>query len=154
MQVQDFLKQHDVTFETLEHLPTYDAQRMAQAVHTPGHEVAKTVLLRAGNGTAYVVALLPADQQIDLAKAREALGGGAVELATEHEIAERCPDCEIGALPPFGTQYGMRTLVDSGIAEDEEIVFEGNTHSEAIRMKFEDFQRLEQPLIGSFAHVG
>jgi Ala-tRNA(Pro) deacylase len=149
MKVQDYLNQNNVAFDTLEHEPTYDAQRMAQAVHTPGHEVAKTVLLRAADG-AYVVAVLPADEQIDLAKVAKALGATTVELATEHEIAERCLDCEIGALPPFGSQYGMQTLVDESLAEDEKIVFEGNTHREAIRIAFDDFRKLEKPLISSF----
>ncbi|MDH3717071.1 MAG: YbaK/EbsC family protein [Planctomycetota bacterium] len=150
MHVQEFLKQKNVVFESLQHEPTYDAQRMAQAVHTPGHEVAKTVLLRAGANEAYVVAVLPADEHVDFGKVGDALGCEAVELASEREIAVHCPDCEVGALPPFGSQYGMQTLVDSSLSEDEEIVFEGNSHREAIRMKFEDFRELEQPLVGSF----
>ncbi len=150
MQVQEFLSQQNVAFEALEHPPTYDAQRMAQAVHTPGHEVAKTVLLRAGANEAYVVAVLPADRHVDFGKVGTALGCEAVELASERELAVHCPDCEVGALPPFGSQYGMQTLVDASLAEDEQIVFEGNTHREAIRMKFADFRDLERPLVGSF----
>jgi Ala-tRNA(Pro) deacylase len=154
MQVQEYLNQKKVAFEALVHEPTYDAQRMAQAVHTPGHEVAKTVLLRAGADEAYVVAVLPADEHVDFGKVGRALGCDEVELASEREIAVHCQDCEVGALPPFGSQYGMQTLVDSSLTEDEEIVFEGNTHREAIRMKFEDFRNLEQPLIGSFIRSG
>ncbi|NIL97263.1 MAG: deacylase [Planctomycetales bacterium] len=152
MQVQEFLKEKNVVFEALQHEPTYDAQRMAQAVHTSGHEVAKTVLLRAGANEAYVVAVLPADEHVDFGKVGTALGCEVVELASEREIAAHCPDCEVGALPPFGSQYGMQTLVDTSLTEDEDIVFEGNTHREAIRMKFADFQRLENPLVGSFVH--
>ena len=152
MQVQEYLNQRKVHFEVLEHPPTYDAQRMAQAVHTPGHQVAKTVLLRAGQDV-YFVAVLAADQQIDLQLAGSAIGGRPVELATEKEIGEHCPDCEIGALPPFGSHYGMQTLLEKGLLEDEEIVFEGNTHHEAIRMTLADFRRLEEPLVSSFAQT-
>jgi Ala-tRNA(Pro) deacylase len=79
------------------------------------------------------------------------LGGAKVELATEVEIGAHCPDCEFGVLPPFGSWYGMRTIVDSSLAEDEAIVFEGNTHAEAIRMRFDEFRQLEDPLIAPFA---
>jgi Ala-tRNA(Pro) deacylase len=150
MNVQRFLSERGVEFEAIRHRPTFDAQRMAQAVHAPGREVAKTVLLRADQGDAYVVAVLPATRQVDLDRAGELLGGAQLELATEIEIQECCPDCEIGALPPFGSQYGMRTIVDESLTEDEEIVFEGNTHEESIRMRFEDFRQVEEPLIGSF----
>ena len=147
MSVVDFLTTREVPFDVIEHQPTYDAQRMAEAVHTPGQEVAKTVLVRADSGFAYVVVVVPADRQVDLDKVRVALGGGHVELASEKEVAERCPDCECGALPPFGSLYGLKTIVDQSLAADDQIVFEGNTHSQAIRMAFADFRDAEQPLI-------
>jgi Ala-tRNA(Pro) deacylase len=99
------------------------------------------------------VAVLPATHHIDFALASEALGGSKLALATEVEIADHCPDCELGVLPPFGSQYGMKTIVDESLAKDEQIVFEGNTHHDAIRMKFRDFQQIEHPLIVRFAHV-
>ena len=80
------------------------------------------------------------------------LNGAKVELATEIEIAEHCTDCEMGALPPFGWKYGMETLVDESLTKDEEIVFEGNTHRESVRMKYADFYRLAAPLVGSFSY--
>ena len=129
-----------------------DGSVLQQALNM-GQEVAKTVLLRANHGYRYVVAVLPATKTIDFQRASQALGGSQLELATELEIAQHCPDCEIGALPPFGSQYGMKTLVEQGLTEDTKIVFEGNTHHEAIRMKFEDFCTVEQPSIASFAQV-
>jgi Ala-tRNA(Pro) deacylase len=152
MKVQDYLTEQDVDFEVTTHEPTYDAQHMAHAVHAPGGEVAKTVLLRANHGYSYVVAVLPATHRIDFEKVSELLNGASVQMATEIEIAEHCPDCEMGVLPPFGWKYGMETLVDESLAQHDEIVFEGNTHRETIRMKYADFHRLAEPLIGSFAY--
>lgn len=146
MNIQEFLGRHDVPFEVMAHEATYDAQHLAQAVHTSGHHVAKTVLLRAG-GDNYVVAVLAATHSIDFGKVKAALETDSVALATEVEMANRCPDCEIGALPPFGSHYDLPTLVDEPLSHDEEIVFEGSTHSEAIRMRFEDFKKLENPKI-------
>jgi len=151
MNTQDFLLQHDVEFDVITHRDTYDAQRLAQTLHVPGQEVAKTVLLRADSGYAYVVAVLPANKQVDLEKVSAALGGSKIELACERDLKEHCPDCERGVLPPFGTQYAMKTLVDENLQRETDIVFEGNTHHEAIRMRYEDFKRLESPLVADLA---
>ena len=143
MNVQEFLSKQNVTYDAIAHRETYDAQRLAHTLHTPGKEVAKTVLLRADGGYTYIVAVLPATKDVDFDKVSAAFGGCKIDLATEDEIKQRCPDCETGALPPFGTQYAMKTLVDTSLSEDEEIIFEGNTHHEAIRMRYEDFHRIE-----------
>jgi Ala-tRNA(Pro) deacylase len=147
MKLVEFLTDHDVPFDELEHQETFSAQRMAHALHLPGREVAKTVLLRADRGYAYFVAVLPATKEIDLRRASIALGGSRLELAKEAEVAEHCPDCETGVLPPFGSQYAMRTLVDRSVLQQEEMVFESNTHDRAIRIKSQDFRRLEEPLV-------
>ena len=149
MNVAEFLRVKKVAYAFIPHRRTTDAQRLAHSVHAPGREVAKTVLLHAG--AAYVVAILPADRNIDLDLAREVLGASKVELATELDIVKHCPDCELGALPPFGSQYRMKTLVEVSLTEDEQIVFEGNNHQEAYRISFSDFQRIEQPIVAAFA---
>ncbi len=153
MNIADFLKQEKVKFDLLPHHDTYNAQRMAQTLHVSGHHVAKTVLLRADGGKAYVVAVLPASRTVDLELVSELLGGRAIEVASESEVAEHFPDCELGALPPFGSYYGMMTLVDASLDDEDEILFEGNTHHESIRMQFEDFRHIETPIIGHFTHL-
>jgi Ala-tRNA(Pro) deacylase len=147
MKVQEFLNQSHVPYELLDHEPTYDAQHMAHAVHIKGGAVAKTVLLCADHGYRYLTAILPASAKIDFEVASRSLGRCELRLASEAEVSEVCPDCEPGVLLPFGSQYGVKTVVDSSLGKNEEIVFEGNTHHEAIRMKFADFFRLESPLI-------
>jgi Ala-tRNA(Pro) deacylase len=151
MNVQEFLAGRHVTYDAIPHRDTYSAQHLAQVLHVPGQEVAKTVLLRADGGYTYFVGVLPATKTIDFGKVSAALGGSHVQLATEIEIMQHCPDCELGALPPFGSQYGMRTLVEESLTHDEEIVFEGNSHHEAIRMRYEDYRAIEQPLVARFA---
>jgi Ala-tRNA(Pro) deacylase len=151
MNVATFLEEHNCRFERLPHEPTYSAQRLAQQLHVPGREIAKTVLLRAGSGNQFVVAVLPGSRKIDFEKVAKLFGNGKVQLATEFEIAAHCPDCEFGVLPPFGSRYGMKTIVDSNLAADEEIVFDANTHNEAIRMRFNDFVEFEDPLVAAIA---
>lgn len=154
MNIAKFLKEQNVEFQLVPHRETYDAQRMAQAIGVAGCEVAKTVLLKVAGDHVFVVAVLPADKTIDLDRASQILGEGKLALATEPEISQHCPDCEVGVLPPFGSKYKMLTIVDANLAKEEEIVFEGNTHHEAIRMKFADFRRIEEPRIGSFVKEG
>ena len=150
MNISAFLEEQHCSFAVMPHPTTYTAQEMAHELHVPGREVAKTVLLRAG-GDEFVVAMVPANKRVNLDRASELLGGADVKLASEADITAHCPDCELGALPPFGSRYGMKTIVDEGLADDEEIVFEGNTHDEAIRMRFDEFRRLEEPLVAAFA---
>jgi len=151
MNIQNYLTDHHVEFDVIPHRDTYAAQRLAQSLHVPGREVAKTVLLNADSGFTFIVAILAACNQVDLAKVSAALGGSKIGLAGEADINSHCPDCEPGALPPFGTQYAMKTLVDESFAQSTEFFFEGNTHHEAIRMRYEDFRRIESPLVADFA---
>lgn len=146
MNVQMFLKEQAVPYEVIAHNATYDAQRMSQAVHVSGHHVAKTVLLKTPSGC-FAVAVLPAASTVDLQLASEALGVSGAELATEQELSQHCPECELGALPPFGSQYEMKTIVDVKLAGDAVILFEGNNHNESIKMSFADFTALEDPTI-------
>ena len=150
MNVQQFLRQRDVAFRSLDHEPVYGAQSVAQAVHVSGEQVAKAVLLKAGGQ--YALALLPATHTIDLATAARALRARKAELASEAECGKVFADCELGALPPFGSHYGVKTLMDRALAEDDEIVFEGNTHHEAIRMRLKDFTAVEEPAVARFSH--
>ncbi|TWU12375.1 Proline--tRNA ligase [Symmachiella macrocystis] len=150
MRIDEMLSSRHVHFESLQHRPTFTANRMAQVLHIPGKEVAKSVLLRSGGD--YVLVVLPATHYVDMERIRRRLGEENVEMASEDEIAHMFPDCEPGAMPPFGSLYDVPTLMDSSLAEDEEIVFENQSHAEAIRMRFEDYDTLEHPIKGRFSY--
>jgi Ala-tRNA(Pro) deacylase len=151
MSMKHFLQRRHVPFEVVAHPQAFDAQRLAHALHVPGREVAKTVLLRIDHGKRWAVAVLPSTHMVDLKKLSDYLGGLAVELATELEIAQRCADCEFGVLPPFGSHYGAETIVDEGLGNHEHLFFESDSFAEAIRMKYADFQSYERPLVVAFA---
>ena len=154
MNVQEFLREHHTAFQVIDHEAAYSAQRMAEIVHVPGDTVAKTVLLKAGHGFHYYLAIVPATTRVDLENVRSVMGAVDVELATEAEIVARCRDCEVGTLPPFGSQLGMDTIVDETLSWADEIVFEGNSHQEAIRMRYRDYYDIEHPLVVRIAtHV-
>jgi Ala-tRNA(Pro) deacylase len=150
MNLDEVLTQRHVPHERLHHRPTYTANRMAQVLHVPGKEVAKSVLLRSGQG--YVLAVLPATHYVDLERLRAELGEERLEMASEKEMDQIFPDCERGALPPFGSFYHVPTVVDESLTGDEAIVFEGQTHEDAIRMTYRDYEALEHPVKRRFAH--
>jgi len=149
MNVRQYLDQSRKHYDVLTHLETHSAMGMAQAIHIPGDEVAKPVILKADGN--YVMVVIPATYRIDLDKAREAFHVRALELAPETDFGRLFPDCERGARPPFGSQYGMPTVVDEALTCDEQIVFEGNSHREAYRMSFQEFDELERPRVADIA---
>jgi Ala-tRNA(Pro) deacylase len=149
MRVQQYLRDRGVWFECMLHAPVYNALRLASVIAVPRYSVAKTVLLHGDGG--YVLAVLPANYQINLRRLEEDLDLDGVSLASESECEELFRDCEKGAIPPFGSQYGMQTVVAESLIEDDQIVFEGNRHDEAIRMKFADYYQLERPRVLRFS---
>ena len=123
---------------------------MAQALHVKGREVAKIVLVRTGSG--HALAVLPATHHVDMDQLREDLGEERVELASEEDMDRLFPDCERGAVPPFGSLYQVPTIMDDSLAEDRSIVFEAQDHEQAIRMSMQDYEAIEHPRRGHFAH--
>jgi Ala-tRNA(Pro) deacylase len=151
MNVQQFLDKHHAAYDVLTHPAAYDAQRIARSVHVTGERMAKTVLLKADKGFKYVMAVLPATHHVDLDRVKQVIGAGELELASEADVAAHCVDCEVGAMPPFGSQMCIETLVDECLAREVDIIFEGNTHREAIRMKYRDYYELEHPLVAQIS---
>jgi Ala-tRNA(Pro) deacylase len=138
------LDAHDTKYVIVTHSQAFTAQEIAQSMHVPGREMAKAVVVRGPKGLA--LAVLRALDRVDLGKLAAALGG-EVRLANEREFVDAFPDCEVGAMPPFGNLYDVPTLVDETLSRDKEIVFNAGTHTEAVRMAYADFAALVQPRI-------
>jgi Ala-tRNA(Pro) deacylase len=149
MKLDELLNSRHIPFERLHHQTAYTANRIAQVLHVPGKDLAKTVLLRTGHG--YALAVLPASYKVDLDRVRQDLGEDQVEMGTEEEMDRLFPDCERGAMPPFGSLYQLPTVVDETLSKDEQIVFEAQNHEEAIRMNYRDYEAVEHPRMGHFA---
>jgi Ala-tRNA(Pro) deacylase len=143
--LKEFLDQQKVKYVTINHSLAYTAQEIAATAHVPGKELAKTVIVKADDRL--VMTVLPASYQIDFKLFAEAIGAKKVELATEREFKQRFPDCELGAMPPFGNLYNMDVYVAESLTEDREIAFSAGSHTELMKMAFEDFSRLVRPRI-------
>jgi len=136
----DMLREAAVPFELIHHRADYTAQETAQDTHTPGRRFIKTVVVRINDDLA--LALLPAPRMVNVEAIQQALGASRVRLASEAEIAERFPACEVGALPPFGSLFGVPVYSDLPLDEDELVTFTAGTHRDAIRMRYGDLRRL------------
>lgn len=149
--LKTFLDSNCVPYESLPHSTTYTAQGTATIMQISGKEVAKTVVLCAGVlGEETILAVLPGPRHVKLDKLA-ALVGKPVRLATEEEFSRLFPDCELGAMPPFGALYNLPVYVDESLAKDQHVIFNAGTHHDAVRMTYEDFVRLARPIVCSFA---
>jgi Ala-tRNA(Pro) deacylase len=148
--LEAYLREHQVAFTAQHHRPAYTAQDVAAIEHVPGRLVAKVVVVFANDKL--VMLVLPASYRIDLAHVSTAIGARSVYFAGEGELAATFPDCEVGAMPPFGNLYHLPVYVDRSLAADETIVFQAGTHTDTISLKYADFARLVQPTVVEFAY--
>ena len=150
MRVIEFLDKSAVRYEVTEHPPAFTAQQIAAAEHEPGQYVAKPVVVKADGE--YMMCVLPACYKIDMGALKSQLGVKSVELAKEKEIGKIFDDCELGAEPPFGNLYDLRTIMDKTLEEDDHIKFQAGTHEKAIRMSMDDYRKLVEPRVLEFSY--
>ena len=147
--LQEFLDSHNIKYVVISHSLAYTAAGIAALTHIPGKELAKTVIVKIDGLLA--MAVVSASQHVDLAHLKAATFAKSVTLATEDEFKEKFPDCELGAMPPFGNLYGMPVFADESLARDKEIAFNAGSHRELVRIAWEDFERLVQPRLMKIA---
>lgn len=146
-----FLDDHHVKYVVIRHSRAFTAQEVAASAHIPGREVAKTVIVKINGKLA--MAVLPATSNVDFDLLQSALRTDKVELATEADFRDVFPDCDVGAMPPFGNLYDVPVYVAEVLTEDEEIAFNAGSHTELLRMRYDDFERLVEPSVLRFAAV-
>ncbi len=143
--LKEFLDSNKVKYVAISHSQAFTAQEIAASAHVPGRQLAKTVVGSVDGNMA--MAVLPATDHVDLRLLKQAAGAKKAELAGEREFKDLFPDCEIGAMPPFGNLYDLDVYVASELAEGEEIAFNAGTHTELIKMVYDDFERLVKPKV-------
>lgn len=147
--VQEFLRRGNVAYTVFQHAPAFTAQEEAAVTHVPGRNWAKPVICFADGEP--VQAVVPADREVDLERLGDLARAHDVRLADESELRWLYPDCELGAMPPFGPLYKQAVFVDEALTMDDEIVFNAGTHQDAICMRYGDFAAITQPIVGRFA---
>ncbi len=145
----NFLDYHNIKFKLLNHDTTYTCEQLAHKLHVSPSNIAKTVIIKYDKGFAMIV--LPADKKIVLRYLKNMLTSDNLELAKESEFKKLFPDCEPGAMPPFGNLYKLPVFVARSLTHDDEIIFNAGTHCDAIKMKFDDYTRIVSPNISFFS---
>lgn len=140
-----YLDENDIKYVVVKHSKAYTAQEVAASAHIPGKEMIKTVMVKVDGDIKMVV--LPSTHDVDFDAIKDNFDAESVELAAENEFENLFPGSELGAMPPFGNFYDMKTYVAEVLTEDEEIAFNAGTHRELIKMNFSDYEELVQPII-------
>jgi len=143
--LQKLLDEHQVVYSVIHHTEDFRASKTASDTETPPGEFAKTVVLWIDGS--YALAVLPATHHVAPSRLARTLGADEVRLASEYEMAELLPDCEVGAAPPFGNLFDLPTYASPLLARDETITFNAGTHRDAIRIRWEDYARLVEPQV-------
>ena len=149
IRLREFLDSHNVKYVVISHSVAYTAQGVAALTHIPGEQLAKTIIVKIDGE--FAMAVLPASLHVDLSLLRAAAGANSATLASEDEFKNRFPDCETGAMPPFGNLYGIPVFADESLSRDKEIAFNAGSHRELLRLAWDDFKKLAEPRIAKFA---
>ena len=147
--MEKLLREKGVGFEVKTHEQAFTMQEVAAALHVPGNQVAKVVIVCADKEK--VMLVLPAPYRMNVDLVRDMVDAKKVRLAKEEEFVDLFPDCATGAMPPFGNLYGVPVYVDRSMAEEPDMVFRIGTHRETMKIAYNDFVRLAQPVVGDFS---
>jgi Ala-tRNA(Pro) deacylase len=139
------LERKKIHYVTIKHSPAYTAQEVAAAAHIAGKEFAKTVIVKIDGQLAMIVE--PANVKLNLSVLKKLTHANSVSIAKESEFRDKFPDCELGAMPPFGNLFGLPVYVTGALAEDDQIAFNAGSHTELIKMKYKDFEKIVHPKV-------
>lgn len=147
--IKEYLNSHKIKYMVISHSMAFTAQEIAASVHISGHEMAKTVIIKVDGRLA--MAVLPASYKVNFRVLSDIVGTKDVELADEQEFKFRFPECEVGAMPPFGNLWNMHVYASERLSLNKDIIFNAGSHTELIRMAYKDFENLVKPTVSNYA---
>jgi Ala-tRNA(Pro) deacylase len=145
-----YINHSSVPYQVIEHAPAYSAHEVAVASHVAEKDLAKTLIVHAGDK--FYMTVIPADHRLDEHLLKDMMKQKEVKLAHEEDLKQLFPDCELGAMPPFGNLYALPVYIDKALAQDDEIVFNACSHIKSIRLKMADYLRLVKPVVAEISH--
>ena len=150
--IRDYLDSQNVPYETLRHSQAFTAQEVAHSLHVSGKKCEKVVVAEGDHKLVLVV--MPAAHRLNFQELKATLKVNQLEMLVESELVGLFPDCDLGAVPPFGNLYGIDVWVDRAVASAEHVLFCAGTHEDCIRMRYSDFAKLTRPFVGRFSELG
>jgi Ala-tRNA(Pro) deacylase len=149
-ELEHYLQEHDIPYLMRHHAPAMTARQLAELENINPHEVAKVVVMR--DQKTYYMLVLPADYKLDLKEVRAMINSRNAWIASEQDLQQQFPGCELGAMPPFGALYNMQVYVETDLGDDQEIEFNAGSHEDAIRMRYMDWKNMVHPNMGHFSY--
>jgi len=143
--LKKILDEAKIPYEIYNHRLSFTAQETAQSLHHSGKEMAKVVILKTSG--CYLMAVVPGNRMVSLKRARLALAAKDLSVASENEFRALFPGCEVGAMPPFGSLFGLPVYVDPALEGEEEIFFNAGNHQQSVRISYANFKRLVNPVV-------
>ena len=143
--LREFLDAEQVKYVLITHSPAFTSSAVAASAHIPGREMVKTVMVKVDGDMA--MAVLPSMDHVDIQRLRDLTGAHKVRIAQEDEFGELFPNCEIGAMPPFGNLWNQQVFVDPALAKVDQIAFNAGSHTELMQIHWDDFERLVRPQV-------
>jgi len=150
--LKEALDQAKISYEVYNHPQAFTAQEIAATQHITGRAMAKVVILKV-NGS-FVMVVLPSNRMVSFEKVKVGLRVREASLATEEQFALLFPECEIGAMPPFGNLFGLHVYVDPALEKYESILFNAGNHLQTVRLRYKDFKKLVQPEVVTLTEEG
>jgi len=147
--VKRLLDENRISYEVIPHREAFTSQEVAQTTHVPGRRVAKVVILREA-ADSFLMTVLPASEHLDLSVFRHMTGRRGITMASEDELRRLFPDCELGAMPPFGKLYDLPAYVDACFWDEDTFYFQAGNHHEVVRLAFADYERVAGPFAGEY----
>jgi Ala-tRNA(Pro) deacylase len=141
--LQHWLREQHIAFTLQQHREALTMQEVAMEVHEAGSHVAKVVIAQVDGQM--VMLVVPAPEHVDFKRVAKLLKTHSARAAEENEFISRFPDCELGAMPPFGSLYDMPTYVDEALTHTSKLVFQAGTHRATLKMATEDYLQLAKP---------
>lgn len=149
--IKDLLEEQGVAFEEMHHREVFTAQEVAQSEHVSGHRLAKVVIVIADGQPVELV--IPASRRVVLEKIQRMLGAHQVRLASEAELDRIFTDVETGAIPALRHWNNVDVIMDESMKVDGDIVLQGGTHQDTVRLSFNDWYGMVRPRVGSFTEL-
>ena len=143
------LDERNVKYISINHSPAFTARETAASTFIPRREFAKTIIVDLDGEK--VMAVVSASRHVDLEALAKIADRGQARLATEDEFKALFPDCEIGAMPPFGSLYQVPVFVDRMVTEVDDLCFNAGSHEQILRMDCSDYLEIEKPVVGTIA---
>ncbi len=147
--LKQLLDERGIKYISINHSPAYTARETAASTFVPRREFAKTIIVDLDGDK--VMAVVSASRHVDIALLRSLASANKARLATEDEFKSLFPDCELGAMPPFGSLYQIPVYVDEMVTEVDDLCFNAGSHEQIMRMSCADYLQFEKPVVGAFA---